>query len=72
MDYTPLGYAGVIYAIFSGTRWPELRQQKVYGENTEFQTYIDKRPSLIPFTPIYSLAKQKWTKAQQRRNAQKE
>ena len=58
-----LGYTGIIYVMFSGARRLELRQQETYGNNTAFQTYTKQRPLLIPFVPIYSLAKQKWLKA---------
>lgn len=58
-----LGYAGIIYVMFSGARRLELRQQKTYGNSPTFQAYIKQRPLLIPLLPIYSLAKQKWLKA---------
>ena len=58
-----LGYAGIIYVMFSGARRLEQRQQKTYGSDPEFQAYINKRPLLIPLMPIYSLEKQKWLKA---------
>ena len=58
-----LGYTGIIYVMFSGARRLELRQQETYGNDTAFQTYTKQRPLLIPFVPIYSLAKQKWLKA---------
>ena len=57
-----LGYIGIVYVMFSGARRLELRQQEVYGNNPEFQAYIRKRPIIIPFVPIYSVAKHKWLK----------
>jgi hypothetical protein len=48
--------------MFSGARRLELRQQEIYGKNPEFQAYIKKRPLIIPFLPIYSVAKFKWLK----------
>ena len=57
-----LGYAGILYVMFSGARRLELRQQEIYGNNTDFQTYIKHRPLIIPFLPIYSVAKLKWLK----------
>ncbi len=57
------GYIGILYVMFSGARRLEQRQQKTYGSDPEFQAYINKRPLLIPFMPIYSLEKQKWLKA---------
>ena len=58
-----LGYAGIIYVMFSGARRLELRQQEIYGKRRTFQAYICHRPLIIPLLPIYSLAKQKWLKA---------
>lgn len=58
-----LGYTGIIYVMFSGARRLELRQQESYGKYHTFQAYIHHRPLLIPFLPIYSLAKHKWLKA---------
>lgn len=58
-----LGYTGIIYVMFSGARRLELRQQESYGNNPAFTAYIHHRPLLIPFLPIYSLAKFKWLKA---------
>lgn len=57
-----LGYCGILYVMFSGARRLELRQQEIYGKNPEFQAYIKKRPLIIPFLPIYSVAKFKWLK----------
>lgn len=57
-----LGYIGIVYVMFSGARRLELRQQEVYGKDPEFQAYIRKRPLIIPFVPIYSVAKHKWLK----------
>ena len=58
-----LGYCGIIYVMFSGARRLEMRQQEIYGKSPQFQAYIHHRPLLIPFLPIYSLAKLKWLKA---------
>lgn len=58
-----LGYIGIIYVMFSGARRIELRQQKIYGQMPQFQTYIHNRPLIIPFIPIYSVAKHTWLKA---------
>ena len=57
-----LGYTGIIYVMFSGARRLEVRQNDVYGDNPEFQEYIKKTPLILPFIPIYSLAKQRWLK----------
>lgn len=58
-----LGYVGILYVMFSGTRRLELRQQQVYGADPEFQAYIHRRPIILPFVPIYSVAKHFWLKA---------
>lgn len=58
-----LGYIGIVYVMFSGARRLELRQAGIYGNNPEFREYIRNTPLIIPFAPIYSLAKQKWLKA---------
>ncbi|MBO5901641.1 MAG: DUF1295 domain-containing protein [Alistipes sp.] len=57
-----LGYVGIVYVMFSGARRLELRQEEVYGNDPEFQRYIDKRPLILPFVPIYSVAKHTWLK----------
>ena len=58
-----LGYIGIVYVMFSGARRLELRQSDIYGSDTAFQTYIKRTPLLIPFVPIYSVAKYSWLKA---------
>ena len=58
-----IGYIGIVYVMFSGARRLELRQSLVYGNDPEFQAYIKKTPILLPFVPIYSVAKYKWLQA---------
>ncbi len=55
-----LGYICIIYIMFSGTRRIEIRQNKNYGTNAEYQAYIKKTPILLPFIPLYSVEKYKW------------
>ena len=57
-----LGYVGIVYVMFSGARRLELRQTEVYGSDPEFQAYIKKTPLIIPFVPIYSVARYEWLK----------
>ncbi len=57
-----LGYAGIVYVMFSGARRLELRQNETYGKDPEFQAYIRKTPLILPFVPIYSVAKYSWLK----------
>lgn len=58
-----LGYIGIVYVMFSGARRLEMRQQSTYGNDEEFRRYIEKTPLLIPFVPLYSVAKYKWLQA---------
>ena len=55
-----IGYFGIIYVMFSGARRLEIRQNKNYGEDPEYQTYIKTVPILVPFVPLYSVEKHKW------------
>ena len=58
-----IGYLGIVYVMFSGARRLELRQDKVYGTDPEYQLYIKNTPILLPLIPIYSVAKYKWLQA---------
>ena len=58
-----LGYIGIVYVMFSGARRLEMRQTEVYGNDPEFQAYIKRTPLILPFVPIYSVAKHKWLQA---------
>ena len=58
-----IGYIGILYVMFSGARRLELRQNEVYGNDSEYQAYVKKTPILIPLLPIHSLAKYKWLQA---------
>ena len=60
-----LGYIGIIYVMFSGARRLELRQERIYGDKKykycdEYLEYARKTPILLPFVPLYSVAKYKW------------
>lgn len=55
-----LRYAGIIYIMFSGARRLELRQTKNYGQDPVYQEYAKRTPILLPFVPIYSVARHKW------------
>ena len=46
--------------MFSGARRLEIRQTKNYGKDPEYQAYMKKTPIMIPFVPLYSVAKHKW------------
>lgn len=58
-----IGYIGIVFVMFSGARRLELRQNEAYGNDPEYQSYIKKTPILIPFLPIYSVARYEWLKA---------
>ncbi len=52
-----LGYIGIVYVMFSGARRLELRQNRNYGEDAEYQEYVHRVPILLPFVPLYSVVK---------------
>ena len=54
------GYAGIIYVMFGGARRLEIRQDKNYGDDPDYQKYKSTTPIMIPFLPIYSVKKHKW------------
>ena len=58
-----IGNIGIVYGLFSGARRLEVRQAVTYGKDPEFQAYIKKTPILLPFVPLYSVAKYEWLKA---------
>ena len=55
-----IGYIGIIYVMFSGARRLEIRQNKRYGNDEEYQKYVKSVPILLPFIPLYSVEKHKW------------
>ena len=55
-----LGYLGIIYVMFGGARRLEIRQNKSYGDDPEYQRYVATTPIMIPFVPLYSVEKYKW------------
>ena len=55
-----IGYFGIIYVMFSGARRLEIRQNKNYGADPEYQNYVKTVPILVPFIPLYSVEKHKW------------
>ena len=58
-----IGYIGIVYVMFSGTRRLELRQNENYGNDPEYQAYVKKTPILLPCVPLYSVVKYKWLQA---------
>ena len=55
-----IGYVGIIFVMFSGARRLEIRQNKNYGNDPEYQAYVKKVPILLPFVPLYSVEKYKF------------
>lgn len=55
-----LGYIGIIYVMFSGARRLEMRQNRTYGRDREYQHYVRTTPIMIPFVPLYSVEKHRW------------
>ena len=55
-----LGYVRIIYVMFGGARRLEMRQNRTYGNDTDYQEYVKKTPIMIPFIPLYSVEKYKW------------
>ena len=55
-----IGYVGIIFVMFSGARRLEIRQNKNYGNDPEYQKYVKTVPIMVPFIPLYSVEKYKW------------
>lgn len=55
-----VGYLGIIYVMFGGARRLEMRQNRTYGEDPEYQKYVKTVPIMIPLIPLYSVEKYKW------------
>lgn len=55
-----VGYLGIIYVMFGGARRLEIRQNRTYGDDPEYQKYVKTTPIMIPFIPLYSVEKYKW------------
>ena len=55
-----IGYDGIIFVMFSGARRLEIRQNKNYGKDSEYQQYVKSVPILLPFVPLYSVEKYKF------------
>lgn len=54
------GYVCIVYIMFGGARRLEIRQNKNYGNDPEYQVYVKKTPILLPLIPLYSVEKYKW------------
>ena len=54
------GYLCLIYVMVSGAKRLEKRQNKNYGEDPEYQSYVKKTPILMRLIPVKSLKDWKW------------
>ena len=45
-----------VYIMFGGARRLELRQNRNYGDDPEYQKYVKTVPIILPFIPLYSVA----------------
>ncbi len=57
-----IGYLAIVYIMFGGARRLELRQNKNYGHDREYQEYVRKTPILLPLIPLHSVAHWEWLK----------
>ena len=58
--FAVLGLILITYVMFSGARRLEVRQNKSYAKDPEYQKYVSTVPILIPFLPLYSVIKYKF------------
>ncbi len=54
------GFVCIVYIMFGGARRLEIRQNKNYGQDPEYQSYVKSTPILLPLVPLYSVEKYKW------------
>ena len=55
-----IGWISIIYIMFGGARRLEMRQDRNYGKDPEYQRYCQTVPILLPAVPLYSVKKYKW------------
>lgn len=55
-----VGWICIVYIMFGGARRLEIRQNKNYGKDPEYEKYVKSTPILIPLVPLYSVEKYKW------------
>lgn len=55
-----IGFLGIVYIMFSGARRLELRQDRTYKNDKDYQKYIKTTPIILPLIPLYSVKKHKW------------
>lgn len=55
-----IGYVCIVYIMFGGARRLEIRQNRNYGADPEYQNYVKKTPIILPLIPLYSVEKYKF------------
>ncbi len=55
-----IGYILIIYVMLSGAKRLEVRQNKNYGADPEYQAYVKKTPIVLPLIPLHHLENVKW------------
>ena len=55
-----LGFLLIVWVMLSSARRLELRQDRNYGSDPEYQKYVSSVPIIIPFVPLYSVKKYKF------------
>ena len=55
-----VGFVLIVFIMFSGARRLEIRQDRNYGDDPEYQRYCATVPILLPFVPLYSVKKYKF------------
>ena len=51
------GWVCIVYIMFGGARRLEIRQNKNYGADPEYQAYVKSVPIILPLVPLYSVEK---------------
>ena len=52
-----VGWVCIVYIMFGGARRLEIRQNRNYGADPEYQAYVKSTPIILPFVPLYSVEK---------------
>ena len=54
-----IAYIAIVYIMFNGAQRLEKGQMDRYGDDAEYNEYVNKTPIIIPLLPIYHLNKKK-------------
>ncbi len=55
-----IGYILIVYVMLSGAKRLEVRQNKNYGTDPQYQAYVKKTPIIFPCIPLYHLEDVSW------------